>query len=42
MELIPEGARFGIIRHIMSNPLHLLAMAVLMMGVMTVGMMLMR
>jgi hypothetical protein len=42
MALIPEGTRFGIVRHMMSNPLHLLAMAALMIAVMAVGMMLIR
>lgn len=42
MDLMPEGTRFGLLRHMMSSPLHLLIMAALMIAVMAVGMMLMR
>ncbi len=34
--------RFGIVRHMMSSPLHLVIMAALMIAVMAIGMMLMR
>ena len=30
MALLPEGARFGLLRHVVSSPLHLTAMPVLM------------
>ena len=30
MALLPEGARFGLLRHFVSSPLHLTAMAALM------------
>jgi hypothetical protein len=42
MALMPEGTRFGIIRHMMSSPLHLFGMLVLMIVVMAIGMMFMR
>ena len=42
MALLPEGSRFGIIRHMTSSPLHLLGMVALMIAVMALGMMLMR
>lgn len=42
MDLIPEGARFGILRHIMSSPLHLAVMTVLMLAIMAAVMMMQR
>jgi Cu+-exporting ATPase len=42
MALVPEGTRFGIFRHMMSSPLHLLVMAALMIAVMAIAMMVMR
>jgi len=30
MELLPEGTRFGLLRHMISSPLHLVVMVVLM------------
>ena len=42
MALLPEGTRFAFIRHMLSNPLHILVMAVLMVATMAVAMMLMR
>jgi Heavy metal binding domain len=42
MDLVPEGTRFAILRHMISSPLHLAAMAGLMIAVMVVAMMLMR
>ena len=34
MDLLPEGTRFGMLRHIISSPLHLVVMAALMLAVM--------
>ena len=42
MDLLPEGARFAMLRHMISNPLHLLIMAVVMLAVMAAAMMVMR
>lgn len=42
MSLIPEGTRFGFVRHMLSNPRHLVIMAAVMVAVMAVAMMLMR
>jgi hypothetical protein len=41
MELVPEGTRFALLRHMASNPLHL-AMAGIMVAIMAVAMMMMR
>jgi hypothetical protein len=42
MDLLPEGTRFGLLRHMISNPLHLVVMAALMVAVMAAIMMMMR
>ena len=42
MELLREGTRFALLRHMASNPLHLAAMAAVMLGLMAVAMMIMR
>jgi hypothetical protein len=42
MDLLPEGNRFALLRHITSNPLHLVVMAALMVAVMAAVMMMMR
>jgi len=42
MNLMPEGSRFGLLRHMISSPLHLAAMAAVMVAVMAAAMMLMR
>ena len=42
MELLPEGTRFALLRHMISNPLHLVVMAAVMLGLMVVAMMMMR
>ena len=42
MTLIQEGARFGLLRHMLSNPRHLLIMAAIMVALMAAAMMLMR
>jgi len=39
---LPEGTRFGLLRHMISRPLHLLVMAALMAAVMAALMMMMR
>jgi heavy metal-binding protein len=41
MNLVPEGARFGLIRH-MASPLHLTIMAGVMIVIMAAAMMMMR
>ncbi len=40
MDLLPEGTRFGLLRHMLSRPLHLLIMAVAMLMAMAALMML--
>jgi Heavy metal binding domain len=42
MDLLAEGTRFGLLRHMISSPLHLMVMAVLMAAVMAAIMMMMR
>ena len=42
MALLPEGTRFGLLRHMLSSPLHLLVMAGVMAAVMAAAMMMMR
>lgn len=42
MDLVPEGTRFGLLRHMLANPLHLIAMAMLMVAVIAAVMMLAR
>ena len=42
MDLLPEGTRFAMLRHMISNPLHLLIMVVVMLAVMAAAMMVMR
>jgi hypothetical protein len=39
MALLPEGARFAIIRHMLSSPLHLIVMGAVMLAVMAALMM---
>lgn len=41
MDLLPEGTRFAIVRHMMSKPLHLVMMALVMLAVMAAVMVLM-
>jgi heavy metal-binding protein len=41
MELLPEGMRFALLRHMASNPLHLALMVAAMVAVMAAAMMLM-
>lgn len=42
MALLPEGTKFGMLRHMLSSPLHLTVMILLMLAVMAALMMLMR
>jgi hypothetical protein len=42
MDLLPEGTRFALLRHMMSSRLHLVVMAALMAAVMAAIMMMMR
>ena len=42
MALLPEGTRFALLRHMMSNPLHLVVMAAVMVAVMAAVMMMFR
>jgi heavy metal-binding protein len=41
MDLLPEGARFAMLRHMMSKPLHFAVMAAVMIAIMAAVMMLM-
>jgi len=38
MALQPEGARFGLLRHMFGNPMHVTVMAALMIAIMAVAM----
>ena len=42
MALLPEGTRFAMLRHMLSNPLHLVVMLAAMAALMAAAMMLMR
>ena len=42
MSLLPEGTRFGILRHMIGNPLHLTIMVTVMGAVMAAAMITMR
>jgi hypothetical protein len=42
MNLLPQGTRFGLLRHMISSPLHLTVMAAAMLVVMAAAMMMMR
>ena len=42
MALLPEGAKFGMLRHMMSSPLHLAVMAAVMIALMAAAMMMLR
>jgi hypothetical protein len=39
MELVPEGTRFALLRHMASNPMHLAIMAGVMLAIMAAAMM---
>jgi lipoprotein signal peptidase len=38
MDLLPEGARFGMLRHMAKSPLMLIAMVIVMIGIMMFAM----
>jgi hypothetical protein len=42
MALLPEGTRFGLVRHMLSSPLHIMIMVALMLALMAAAMMIMR
>lgn len=42
MDLMPEGTRLALVRHMLGNPLHVLAMVALMIAVMAIVMMVIR
>jgi hypothetical protein len=42
MNLLPEGTRFAMLRHMMSNPVHVVVMAAAMLALMAAAMMVMR
>ncbi len=42
MALLPEGTRFAIVRHMLSNPMHIAVMAAVMVALMATLMMLLR
>jgi hypothetical protein len=42
MNLVPEGARFAILRHMLGSPLHLAVMAAIMIALMAAAMMMLR
>lgn len=42
MDLVPEGTRFAILRHMMSSPKHVAVMVAVMLALMIAAMMLMR
>jgi hypothetical protein len=42
MDLLPEGTRFGLMRHMISSPLHIAIMVALMLAVMAAAMMILR
>jgi hypothetical protein len=42
MDLLPEGTRFAMLRHIVSSPVHLVVMGAAMLALMAIAMMAMR
>jgi hypothetical protein len=42
MSLMPEGARFGMLRHMLGSPLHIIVMAAAMLALMAAAMMMLR
>jgi Heavy metal binding domain len=42
MDLLPEGTRFAMLRHIVGNPVHLVVMAAVMLALMALAMVMMR
>jgi hypothetical protein len=39
MALLPEGTRFGMLRHMLSSPMHIVIMAAVMVALMAAAMM---
>ena len=42
MDLLPKGTRFGLLRHMISSPLHIAIMVALMIALMAAAMMMLR
>jgi hypothetical protein len=42
MDLVPEGTRFGLLRHMLGSPMHLAIMGAIMVALMVAAMMMMR
>jgi Heavy metal binding domain len=42
MDFLPQGTRFGLLRHMISSPLHLTVMLAAMLALMAAAMMMMR
>ena len=42
MDLVPEGTRFGLLRHMLGKPLHLAIMLAAMLALMAAAMMMLR
>jgi hypothetical protein len=42
MDLLPEGTRFGLLRHMITSPLHIALMVALMLVLMAAAMMMLR
>ena len=42
MDLVPEGTRFALVRHMFGKPTHLIVMAALMIALMAAAMMMVR
>ena len=42
MALVPEGARFAIVRHMLSSPMHIAVMGAAMLALMAAAMMMLR
>jgi hypothetical protein len=41
MDLVPEGTRFALVRHMLGSPMHLAVMATIMVALMVAAMMMM-
>lgn len=42
MALLPEGTRFGMVRHMLSSPMHIAVMAAVMVALMAAAMMMLK
>jgi hypothetical protein len=42
MNLVPEGARFGMLQHVLSSPMHIAIMTAVMLTLMAAAMMMLR